>query len=81
MRYLCTAFAALALAGAVLAIAPPQGPPPSIVTSPTTKPPPTTGSGGGGPSGPPVTPEPSTLTIALVTVAAAGTARFLRRKN
>jgi len=87
MRYYSAVLVALVLAGAGLAIAPPQGPPPSIVPSPPitvpmppTTPPPTTG-GHVGPGGGPTTPEPSTLTIALVSAAAAGSLRFLRRKN
>jgi hypothetical protein len=76
MRYYATALVVLAVAGAALAIAPPQNPP-TIIPSP----PPTTGVGPVGPPvNPPPTPEPATLTIALVSAAAAGSFRLLRRK-
>jgi hypothetical protein len=79
MRYYAGAVLALALIGTVFAIAPPQDPfPPVIVPSPTTSK--TTGVMIN-PTGPtPPTPEPGTLTIALVGVAVAGSFRLLRRK-
>jgi hypothetical protein len=87
MRYCTYVLTVLALAGAALAGAPPQYPnvPPAIVPSPTTHSDGSPGTGGGGGGGnlggpPAATPEPATLTIALVSVAAAGSLRLLRRK-
>jgi len=79
MRFLNAVLLELAVTGSAIAVAPPQGPPPSIVPSP----PPTTSVGPTGPptSPPPSTPEPATLTIALVSAAAAGSFRLLRRKR
>ena len=75
MRRYVYALAALVAVSAAVAIAPPQEP--QIVPTP----PPTTALQ---PNGPPITPpvpEPSTLTIALVSAAAVGSMRLLRRKS
>jgi len=83
MRYFAALTLALAVAGGVRAIAPPVEPPPSPVIVPS---PPPIGPNilpvdPGTPSGPPAlnTPEPTTLTIAGMGMAAAGAYRLLRR--
>jgi hypothetical protein len=75
---------ALVLATGAWAISPPQSPPstPTIIPSPPVDPlvPPI--DPGGGPNPPPInTPEPSSLTIAGVSLAGAGIYRFLRRRR
>ncbi len=82
MRYVMALSLALALAGGVRAISPPVHPPPVILPSPPPGPivlPPA--GPGGGPTPPPVldTPEPASLTIAGIGIAAAGAYRLLRR--
>jgi hypothetical protein len=76
MKYLAAGLLTLLIAGAALAVAPPVDP--SIVPSPPTT---------GGPkvipfdpSGPPDAPEPATITIAVVSAAAAGAYRLLCRR-
>jgi hypothetical protein len=82
VKYLTALTLALALAGAAGAIAPPVYPPPAIVPSDPSGPkPPPNGVPGGGPTPPPPinTPEPGTLTIAGISLAAASAYRLLRR--
>ncbi len=88
MRYLVAMCIALSICCAARAGAPPQHPdvPPAIVQTPPTANPGGTGSkgGSGGGNGPTITsatPEPATLTIALVSAAAAGSYRLLRKKS
>jgi hypothetical protein len=80
MRFCATLLIVFAISGVARAVAPPQQPPPPIVPSPPSTTPPTTTGPGGGPT-PPPTPEPATLTIALVSAAAIGSVRLLRRKR
>jgi hypothetical protein len=73
MRFCATIVFALLVIGTAVAIAPPQDP--NIIPTP-----PTTPLTPIGPPVPPPVPEPSSLTIVVLSAAAAGSLRLLRRK-
>jgi hypothetical protein len=84
VKLFATAFALLVFGGAALAVAPPveRSVPPVIVPSVGPPGPVVTPHGGPVPNQPPVnTPEPASMTIAGVSLAAAGVYRFLRRRQ
>jgi hypothetical protein len=82
MKFVAAALAVCIAAGGAFGIAPPVDPvPPKIVPFSPPQPPQGPPSGGNPNTTPVNTPEPASLTIVGLGLAAAGTYRFLRRRQ